>query len=75
MGLEGIVLFRLDVAHVLLTDGDPEALANCCHNLALNGIQANDVTSLHTDAECINKQVTILLVCDCTGIFRQCRHL
>lgn len=45
MGLEGVVLARVGAEHILLTDGDPEALGNCCHNLAQNGITVNDATS------------------------------
>ncbi|KAL4428674.1 hypothetical protein ABPG77_009780 [Micractinium sp. CCAP 211/92] len=37
-GMVGVALHRAGARHVILTDGNPEAVANCRRNLALNGV-------------------------------------
>ncbi|KAL4447665.1 hypothetical protein ABPG75_004884 [Micractinium tetrahymenae] len=37
-GMVGVALHRAGASHVILTDGNPEAVANCRRNLALNGV-------------------------------------
>lgn len=37
-GMVGVALHRACARHIILTDGNPEAVANCRRNLALNGV-------------------------------------
>lgn len=46
-GVVGVALARAGASPLLLTDGNAEAVANCCRNLALNGVEVQSEEDAH----------------------------
>lgn len=46
----GVALHRAGARHIILTDGNPEAVANCRRNLALNGVPLLSAPGEHDEA-------------------------
>ena len=55
-GLVAACLARLQPARLLLTDGDPQTLVNCCSNLALNGHSVRLLGSWQQGAQLLEQQ-------------------